>query len=47
MTVDSATLDALLSSPDVISVEEDIPVPPTLDLSVPRIGAAPTSRKAM
>ena len=39
MTVDSATLDALLSSPDVISVEEDIPVPPTLDRSVPRIGA--------
>ena len=27
MTVDSATLDALLSSPDVISVEEDILVP--------------------
>ena len=28
MTVDSATLDALLSSPDVISVEEDMPIPP-------------------
>lgn len=40
MTVDSETFDALLSSPDVISVEEDIPVPPALDLSVPRIGAA-------
>jgi subtilisin family serine protease len=40
MTVDSTTLDALISSPDVISVEEDIPVPPLLDLSVPRIGAA-------
>ena len=39
MTVDGAALDALLSSPDVISIEEDIPVPPTLDLSVPRIGA--------
>ncbi|MBP1745478.1 MAG: Subtilisin-like serine protease-like protein [Deltaproteobacteria bacterium] len=39
MTVDSATLDALISSPDVISVEEDIPVPPLLGLSVPRIGA--------
>jgi len=39
MTVDSATLDALISSPDVISVEEDIPVPPLLDSSVPRIGA--------
>ena len=39
MKVDSATLDALISSPDVISVEEDVPVPPALDLSVPRIGA--------
>jgi hypothetical protein len=40
MTVDSATLDALLASRDVISVEEDIPIPPALDLSVPLIGAA-------
>ena len=39
MTVDGAALDALLSSPDVISVEEDVPVPPVLDLSVPRVGA--------
>jgi subtilisin family serine protease len=39
MTVDSKVLDALLSSPNVISVEEDIPVAPDLDLSVPRIGA--------
>jgi hypothetical protein len=39
MTVDSSALDALLASPDVISVDEDIPVPPTLNLSVPRIGA--------
>jgi hypothetical protein len=39
MTVDSATLDALLASPDVISVEEDIPIPPALHESVPRIGA--------
>ncbi|OPY64696.1 MAG: Subtilisin E precursor [Syntrophorhabdus sp. PtaU1.Bin050] len=39
MTVDSAALDALLSSSDVETVEEDIPVPPSLDLSVPRIGA--------
>jgi subtilisin family serine protease len=39
MTVDSATLDTLLSSPDVVSVEEDIPVPPALHESVPRIGA--------
>lgn len=40
MKVDSAALDTLISSPDVISIEEDIPVPPALDLSVPRIGAA-------
>ena len=40
MTVDSATLDTLIASPDVISVEEDAPVPATLDQSVPRIGAA-------
>lgn len=40
MTVDSATLDALLASPDVISIEEDIPIPPALHESVPRIGAA-------
>lgn len=39
LTVDSTTLDALLSSPDVISIEEDIPVPHALDQSVPRIGA--------
>jgi hypothetical protein len=39
MTVDSATLDALLSSPDVISIEEDMLVSSTLNLSVPRIGA--------
>jgi len=39
MTVDSTTLDALLSSTDVISVEEDILVPLALNLSVPRIGA--------
>ena len=40
MTVDEAALNALLGSTGVISVEEDIPVPPTLDLSVPRIGAS-------
>jgi len=39
MTIDSETFDALLALPDVISVEEDIPVPPLLGLSVPRIGA--------
>ncbi len=39
MTVDTDTLDALLSSPDVISVEEDMLVSSTLNWSVPRIGA--------
>ena len=45
MTVDSAALDALISSPDVISVEEDIPVPPLLDLSIPRDRRRPTPCK--
>ena len=45
MTVDSATLDALLSSPDVISVEEDMLVSSTLNWSVPRIGANSTPYK--
>ena len=40
MTVDEAALNALLGSTGVLSVEEDIPLPPTLDLSVPRIGAS-------
>jgi subtilisin family serine protease len=40
MTVDSTTLDALLSSQNVIGVEEDIVVWPVLGQSVPRIGAA-------
>ena len=39
MTVDTDTLDALLSSPDVISVEEDMLVSSTLNWSVPQIGA--------
>ena len=39
MSVDSAALDALLASPDVINIEEDMPVPPTLNWSVPHIGA--------
>jgi subtilisin family serine protease len=39
MTVDSAALNALLSSPDVVSVEEDIPIPLALDWSIPLIGA--------
>jgi subtilisin family serine protease len=36
---DKAALDALIASSAVSSVEEDVPVPHTLDLSVPRIGA--------
>ncbi|MBU0663448.1 MAG: S8 family serine peptidase [Proteobacteria bacterium] len=40
MTVDSAALDALLASPDVQQVQEDTLSAPTLDLSVPRIGAS-------
>jgi subtilisin family serine protease len=40
MTVDSAALDTLLASPDVADVQEDTLSAPTLDLSVPRIGAS-------
>ncbi|MBU4328224.1 MAG: S8 family serine peptidase [Proteobacteria bacterium] len=40
MTVDSATLDALLASPDILQVQEDTLSAPTLDLSIPRIGAS-------
>lgn len=40
MTVDSAALDALLASPDVQQIQEDTLSAPTLDLSVPRIGAS-------
>jgi subtilisin family serine protease len=41
MTVDSSTLDAVLSSPDVISIEEDFLVPLAVGLnwSIDRIGA--------
>ncbi len=39
MTVDRTALDALLASPDVVSVEEDVPVPPTYDWDVTLIGA--------
>jgi len=39
MEVDEQALNALLASPRVLAVHEDIPRPPTLDLSVPRIGA--------
>lgn len=40
MTVDSAALEALLASPDVQQIQEDTLSAPTLDLSVPRIGAS-------
>jgi|GEM_PF-3309146 len=40
ITVDSAALDALLLLTDVISVEEDILVPPTDSWNVTRIGAS-------
>ncbi len=40
MTVDSAALTALLASPNVEEVQEDKLSVPTLDLSVPRIGAS-------
>ncbi|MGC2063588.1 MAG: S8 family serine peptidase [Thermodesulfovibrionales bacterium] len=39
MEVDEQTMNALLASPRVLALHEDIPYPPTLDLSVPRIGA--------
>ncbi|MFE4633625.1 proprotein convertase P-domain-containing protein [Streptomyces sp. NPDC056773] len=39
LTVDQAGLTALRSNPDVVSVTEDVPVPPMLDGSTGRIGA--------
>lgn len=39
MTIDGNSLEALLQSPQVIVVEEDVLVPLALDLTVPRIGA--------
>ncbi|WP_407836876.1 proprotein convertase P-domain-containing protein [Streptomyces sp. DSM 116496] len=39
LTVDRAGLTALRSNPDVVSVTEDVPVPPMLDSSTVRIGA--------
>lgn len=39
MEVDPAALDALLKDPSISSIEEDIPVPPTLNLSIPFINA--------
>lgn len=40
MRVDGAALDALLASPNVLQVQGDKLSHPTLDLSVPRIGAS-------
>lgn len=39
MKVDSAALDALMANSLVVSIEEDVPVPPTLTGSVPLIKA--------
>ena len=39
LTADRAALDALIMNLSILSIEEDVPVPYTLDLSVPRIGA--------
>ena len=39
MEVDDSALQAILASPLATFIQEDIPVPPLLDLSVPRIGA--------
>ncbi len=47
MTIDRETLDALLASPNVVSVQEDIPVPVVLDKSVPRIGAKKLQSKGV
>jgi subtilisin len=38
MEVDAAGLASLSSSPNVISIEEDVPIPPALSESVPLIG---------
>jgi len=39
MQVDAAALAGLAASPEVIHIEEDVAVPPALDVSVPLIGA--------
>ncbi len=39
LEVDAASLDALAANPDVLSIEEDLAVPPSLVQSVPLIGA--------
>uniref|UniRef100_UPI0023EF8AC6 S8 family peptidase n=1 Tax=Trichlorobacter lovleyi TaxID=313985 RepID=UPI0023EF8AC6 len=38
LEVDAADLSILLSSPEIDSIEEDVPVPPTLTQSVPLLG---------
>ncbi|MER6095194.1 S8 family serine peptidase [Streptomyces sp. NPDC001728] len=38
LKVDQAGLDKLAAKPGVVSVTEDVPVPPTLDVSIPLIG---------
>jgi len=39
MKVDEAALNALWRNPNIVSIHEDLPLPPLLDESVPRIGA--------
>lgn len=39
LEVDAETLDALLQDPEVITIQEDVPVPPTLNQSIPFINA--------
>lgn len=39
LEVDTAALETLFSLPQVVAIEEDIPVPPTLSSSIPVIGA--------
>jgi subtilisin family serine protease len=40
LTVDADTLDTLIGVSGVENIQEDIPLPPILDLSVPRVGAS-------
>ncbi len=39
LEVDAVALETLLQLPQVVSIEEDVPVPPTLSSSIPVIGA--------
>jgi len=39
MTVDASGLADLLNDPEIVSIQEDIPVPPTLEQSIPFINA--------